>query len=172
MAIRDIFLIGIYTGMRRDEIASLRREQVDMGRLILGGEETKTGEPLELPSTRLLSAIFDWHLANGAEPAALKDSWVFPFPSSGAGHMVDIARFYGEITGKGGARFWFHELRNAFITVAECELILSRSLTKRPVNHARPGDVTEGYVAASSVKQLHEPAQYIADRIDELMQGT
>ena len=44
-----------------------------------------------------------------------------------------------------GAKFWFHGLRNAFITVAKRELMLPRSLTKRLVNHARPGDVTEGY---------------------------
>jgi hypothetical protein len=36
-------------------------------------------------------------------------------------------------------------LRNAFITVAERELMLPWSLTKRLVNHARPGDVTERY---------------------------
>ena len=68
----------------------------------------------------------------------------------------------------GGAKFWFHGLRNCFITVAERELMLPRSLTKRLVNHARPGDVTEGYAADWTVQQLREPAQRIADRIDEL----
>ena len=64
-----------------------------------------------------------------------------------------------------------HGLRNAFITVAERELMLPRSLTKRLVNHARPGDVTEGYAADWTVGQLREPAQRVADRIDVLMQG-
>ena len=36
-------------------------------------------------------------------------------------------------------------LRNCFITVANRDLILPMSLTKRLVNHARPQDVTEGY---------------------------
>ena len=67
MAIRDILLIGIYTGMRRGEIVSLRREQVDMERRILRVEEIKTGEPLELPITRQFSAIFDLLLADVAE---------------------------------------------------------------------------------------------------------
>ena len=96
---------------------------------------------------------------------------MFPSPRSEAGHVSDIARFYGEISELGGARFWFHGLRNAFITVAERELMLPRSLTKRLVNHARPSDVTEGYAADWSVEQLREPAQRIADRIDELMSG-
>ena len=57
-----------------------------------------------------------------------------------------------------------------FITVAERELMLPRSLTKRLVNHARPNDVTEGYAADWTMEQLREPALRIADCIDELMQ--
>ena len=36
------------------------------------------------------------------------------------------------------SQFWFHGLRNCFITVAECDLFLPLSLTKRLVNHTRP----------------------------------
>ena len=59
-------------------------------------------------------------------------------------------------------------MRNAFIAVAERELMLPPSLTKRLVNRARPGDVTEGYAADWTVEQLRDPAQRIADRVDEL----
>ena len=168
-AIRDIFLVGFYTGMRRGEILSLRWERVDLDRRILRVEETKTGEPLELPVTRQLAAIFERRLADGDGPAAQREGWVFPSSRSGASHVVDLVRFYGDITETGGTRFWFHGLRNAFITVAERELMLPRSLTKRLVNHARPSDVTEGYAADWTIPQLREPAQRIADRIDELM---
>ena len=57
----------------------------------------------------------------------------------------------------------------AFITVAERDLLLPLSLTKRLVNHARPSDVTEGYAADWTIAQLREPAQRIADRIEALM---
>ena len=97
---------------------------------------------------------------------------MFPSSRSGAGHVAGVGHFYGGITETGGTRFWFHGLRNAFITVAERELMLPRSLTKRLVNHARPSDVTEGYAADWTVEQLRQPAQGIADRIDELMQGS
>ena len=86
-----------------------------------------------------------------------------------SGHVEDLHRFYDGIGRTAGIRFWFHGLRNCFITVAECELMLPRSLTKRLVNHARPGDVTDGYAADWTVEQLREPAQRIADRIDELI---
>ena len=63
-AVRDIFLIGFYTGMRRGEIVSLRWERIDRDRRILRVEETKTGEPLELPITRQLAGIFERRLAD------------------------------------------------------------------------------------------------------------
>ena len=78
--IRDIFLIGIYTGMRRGEIISLRREQVDMERRILRVEETKTGEPLELPITRQLAAILERRLADGEDA---RTAGCFPPPGAG-----------------------------------------------------------------------------------------
>lgn len=75
---------------------------------------------------------------------------------------------YARIGKVSGTKFWFHGLRNVFITVAERELMLPRLLTKRLVNHARPSDVTEGNAADWTVEQLREPAQRIADRIDAL----
>ena len=165
-AMRDIFLIGLYTGMRLGEIVSLRWDRVDLDRRILRVEETKTGEPLELPLTRQLAAVFARRHAAGGE------GWVFPSSRKvGPGHVLSLAQYYGAITEAGGTRFWFHGLRNAFITVAERELMLPRSLTKRLVNHARPSDVTEGYAADWTVEQLREPAQRVADRIDELIEA-
>ena len=76
---------------------------------------------------------------------------------------------YEAISRTGGEKFWFHGLRNCFITVAERDLLLPLSLTKRLVNHARPSDVTEGYAADWTIAQLREPAQRIADRIEALM---
>ncbi len=130
---RDVFLFGLYTGMRRGEIFPLRWERVDLETGLFRVDETKTGMPLELPITRQLGDILARRRA-------------------------------------GGAKFRFHALRNCFVTVAERELMLPRSLTKRLVNHAQLQDVTESYAADWTVGQLREPAQRIADRIDELME--
>ena len=170
-AIRDVFLIGFYTGMRRGEIIALRWERVDLERRILRVEETKSGEPLELPITRQLAAIFERRQVDDEGLAGQPGGWVFPSPASASGHVEDLHRFYAGIGRAGGTRFWFHGLRNCFITVAERELMLPRSLTKRLVNHARSGDVTEGYAADWTVGQLREPAQRIADRIDGLIEA-
>ena len=170
-AIRDALWFGLYTGMRRDEVLTLRWDRVDMEARTFRVEETKTGVPLELPITRQLAAILDRRRIAGAGlPAGVRD-WVFPSPTSATGHVQDPHHLYGRIGEAGGTKFWFHGLRNCFITVAERELMLPPSLTKRLVNHARPNDITEGYAADWTVAQLREPAQRIADRIEALMSG-
>ena len=171
-AICDALWFGLYTGMRRTEVLTLRWERIDMEALTFRVEETKTGVPLELPITRQLAAILERRRTATADlPEGLRE-WVFPSPGSAAGHVQDPHHLYGPIGKAGGAKFWFHGLRNSFITVAERELMLPPSLTKRLVNHARPNDITQGYAADWTIAQLRGPAQRIADRIEELMHET
>ena len=174
-AVRDILWIGLYTGMRLGEVNSLQWERIDLERLILRVEETKTGEVLELPITNQLAGILEHRKAeaeitSGGSARGLPRArgWVFPSTRSRSGHIEDTGRFYAAISKAGGTKFWFHGLRNSFISVAERELMLPRSLVKRLVNHARDGDVTEGYAADWTVEQLRKPAQRVADRIDVL----
>ena len=140
--IRNILWIGIYTGMRLGEVTSLRWERIDLERLRAEAVRAHSGEALT--------------------------GFLFPSDRSRTGHVVDVQRVYAAITEAGDRKFWFHGLRNSFISVAERELMLPCSLTKRLVNHARSGDVTEGYAADWTVEQLRAPAQRVADRIDEL----
>ncbi len=165
-ALRDVFWFGMYTGMRLGEVLPLRWERVNREAMVFRVEETKTGAPLELPITRQLAAILDrrWE-----ESGSLPDGWVFPSATSRTGYFVKLTYFHRRISEAGGTKFWFHGLRNCFITVAERELMLPHALTKRLVNHAPPNDVTEGYAAAWTIGQLREPAQRIADRIEDLM---
>ena len=165
-ALRDVFWFGMYTGMRLGEVLPLRWERVNREAQVFRVEETKTGAPLELPITRQLAAILE---RRWAESGSLPDGWVFPSATSRTGYFVKLTYFHRRISDAGGAKFWFHGLRNCFITVAERELMLPNALTKRLVNHAPPNDVTEGYAAAWTIGQLREPAQRIADRIEALM---
>ena len=165
---RDIIWIGVYTGMRLGEVTSLKWERVDLERRILRVDETKTGEVLELPITRQLGEILERRRAACEASGQPLTGWIFPSRKSRSGHVKGVDQYHAAITEAGGAKFWFHGLRNSFISVAERELLLPRSLTKRLVNHSRGSDVTEGYAADWTVGQLREPAQRVADRIDEL----
>lgn len=164
---RDIFTIGAYTGMRLGEVVSLRWERIDLNRRILRVEGIKTGEPLELPLTRQLVAVFEPRYQESGE--AVDEGWVFPSSPSANGHLMGIGHHHAGNSKAAGTRSWFHGLRNAFIIVAERDLMLPRPLTKRLVNHARDDDITGGYAADWTVGQLREPAQRVADRIEALL---
>lgn len=162
---RDALYFAVYTGMRLGEVLALRWERIDTDTLVFRVDETKTGAPLELPITRQLAAIIERRREYGGAPA---EGWLFPSYGR-TGHLVCLENRYAPISKAGGAKFWFHALRNCFITVAERDLMLPHTLTKRLVNHAPPSDVTEGYASDWTIEQLREPAQRIADRIDALM---
>ena len=168
---RDALRCGLYTGMRFSEVIELRWDRVDLDAMTLTIEETKTGEPLELPVIRQLAAILERRLTDRERFPEQSRMWVFPSETSRSGRIMTLQQLNARIGEEGGAKFWFHALRNCFITVADRELMLPTSLTKRLVNHARPQDVTEGYASDWTGEQLRDGAQRIADRIDELIQG-
>ena len=49
---------------------------------------------------------------------ALTPGWVFPSEASVSGHLEAIRYLNARIGEAGGTRFWFHALRNCFITVS------------------------------------------------------
>ena len=152
-------------------VIELRWERVDLDAITLTFEETKTGEPLVIPIVRQLTAILERRLAERGELPEHSRGWMFPSETSASGRIMTLQQLNARIGEEGGAKFWFHVLRNCFITVTDRELMLPTSLTKRLVNHARPWNVTEGYASDWTGEQLRDAAQRIADRIDELIQG-
>ena len=123
--------------------------------------ETKTGEPLKFPVTRQLAVILERRRAERDGLPENSRVWVFPSDISKTGLLEGMQHLNARIAEAGGAKFWFHSLRNCSITVADRELMLPTNLTKRLVNRARPQDVTEGYAA-----------QKVADRSDKLIAQT
>ena len=168
---RDAFRFGLYIGMRLTEVIALAWTQVDMAAMTVRINDTKSGEPLEFPVTRQLAAILERRFGEREQFAGEAQRWVFPSEASASGHLESIQHVNARIGEAGWAKFWFHALRNCFITVADRELMLPTDLTKRLVNHAPSQDITEGYAADWTMQQLRDAAQCIADRIDELILG-
>ncbi len=169
--VRDLFWVGLYTGMRLEEARGLCWERVDRSERSIFVDRTKTGEPLLLPMTRQLTTFLERRWEERAEPRNGQGApWVFSSSRTRSGRVAGVDSLYRSIERHGGKPFWFHAMRNCFITVAFRELLLPESLVKRLVNHRRPsGDVMQGYAADWTLEQLRGPAQRIADRIDEII---
>ena len=162
--VHDCFRFGLYNGMRRGKVLALRWERVALeeGRFVV--DETKTGETLELPVTRQLRAL----LARRIEARPKDARWVFASPDHPERPLSRPDSYYRAIARHGGKPFWYHALRNCFVTVAAHELKLPKSLVKRLVNHRARAEVTGDYATQWTLEQLRDSAQRMADRIDAL----
>lgn len=159
---RDFLLIALFTGMRRNEIAALRWEQIDLTERALHIPQTKNGDPLDLPlSDYLVTLLHERHKQQvGASP------WVFPGVGR-KGHIVETKKFTGRVTERSGVKFTLHDLRRTFITIAE-SLDIPHYALKRLLNHRLSGDVTAGYIV-SDVERLRGPVSLVQAKILQLV---
>ena len=143
--------------MRRNKVLTLHWERVDVDALAFHVEETETGVPPELPITSQLAVLLERRRSDALDlPESVRER-VFPSPTSATGQVQDTHHLYARIGKTGGAKFWFHRLRNRFITLAARELMPLPSLTKQLVNNSRPHDVTHEYAADWTITQLRQP---------------
>jgi integrase len=149
---RDLFLILLFTGLRRAEALSLCWENIDLTNATITIPSTKNGAALVLPvSTFVLSILLE-------RSRSVKSAWVFP--SSGqSGHLVEPKRGYRLVRESTGVEFNCHDLRRTFMTIAE-SLDISVHAIKRLVNH-KQSDVTGGYIILS-VERLREPVEKLS----------
>ncbi len=158
---RDFLLFLIYTGLRRNEAAGLRWDQVDFQEGCFTIPDTKNGEPHTLPLSDYLINLL---MKRKAE--AWSDN-PYVFPSTGkAGYLQEPKRAIGAVTVATGITFTCHDLRRTFATIAE-SLDLSGYTVKALLNHKQQvGDVTGGYIILN-VDRLREPMQKITNAIQE-----
>ena len=160
--VSDYLLLVLFTGLRRNEAASLRFDQIDFVDRTLTIPDTKNGEPLTLPLSDYLLTLL--------ERRAKETTGAFVFPGSGKhGHLIEPKRHVKRVIRESGVPFMLHDLRRTFITVAE-SLDLSHYAIKRLVNHKISGDVTAGYVV-HDLSRLREPMQRISDRIISIVES-
>lgn len=145
--------------MRRNEIAKLRWEHIDLKRRSLHLPRTKNGDPLDLPLSDFVADLLQQRSANRK-----KSPWVFPGPGK-SGHLVETKKFTSRVTERSGVGFTLHDLRRTFISIAE-SLDIPHYALKRMLNHRISGDVTGGYIVID-VERLRQPFQAVADRILE-----
>lgn len=156
-SICDAMLFALLTGLRKEEVLSLKWEHVNSHYFEVF--ENKAGRLLELPITPYLQEIIE------------RDRFVrtdFVFPSDNKfGRVIEPKKTVDKLKQMTSLSCGWHDLRRTFLTIGE-SLGIGRYTLKRLANHALSDDVTEGYLILTS-ETLLEPSVRIQKRIFELM---
>lgn len=158
---RDYLLLLLFTGLRREEAASLTWDDIDFtaGVIRIPGARTKSTRKLDLPMTDFVRALL---VARGGLG---RERYVFP-SNSKAGYIAEPKFPLQQVALATGIQVSAHDLRRTYVTVAEsCDI--SPMALKALVNHSLGGGVTEGYIQMTTARLLG-PAQKVADRLKEL----
>lgn len=152
--LRDYLLLILFTGLRRQEAATLKFDQVDFNAKTLTINNTKNSEPHTLPLSDFLYEMLSLRVHSATSE--------YVFQGSGkTGHIVEPRRQMAKIIEMTSVHFTVHDLRRTFITIAESLEISAYSL-KRLLNHKMNNDVTAGYIV-TDVERLRKPMQLITD---------
>jgi len=154
--LRDYLLLILFTGLRRQEAAKLKWDNVDLQARTITINNTKNNQQHVLPITNFL---FD--LLKRRQASAING---YVFSGIGKdGHIIEPRKQMAKVTQMTGINFSVHDLRRSFITFAESIDIPVYAL-KRLLNHKMSSDVTAGYVVID-VERLRKPMQMISDYI-------
>ncbi|MEN9450085.1 MAG: hypothetical protein RJA83_699 [Pseudomonadota bacterium] len=160
ITLRDYLLLIIMTGLRRQEAAQLKWEQVDFKDKTLKITDTKNHQAHTLPLSDYLYQLLLIRTKNKI------NNYVFPGAGVG-GYIIEPRKQMVKVIKISGIHFTIHDLRRTFITIAESLDIAAYAL-KRLMNHKMNNDVTAGYIM-NDIERLRKPMQLITDTLVKLM---
>ncbi len=154
--VADYLLFLLFTGLRRQEAATLKWSDIDLRDRSFTISDTKNREPLTLPLTDYIYSLLKDRKANADSE--------YVFAGSGkAGYLIEPRHQVQQVRNTSGVSFTLHDLRRSYITIAE-SIDISAYALKRLVNHKMSNDVTAGYIV-NDVERLREPMQRITNHI-------
>jgi len=161
--VADYLLFLLFTGLRRQEAATLKWSNIDLDDRSFTLTDTKNREPLTLPLTDFVFDLLQ------SRKAATDSEYVFA-GNGKAGYLIEPRRQVQKVTELSGVSFTLHDLRRTFITVAE-SIDISACALKRLVNHKMTNDdVTAGYIISDG-ERLRKPMQQIFSQCDSIFQN-
>ncbi|MEM1402359.1 MAG: tyrosine-type recombinase/integrase [Pseudomonadota bacterium] len=150
---RDLLHVLLFTGLRKNEAATLQWADVDFAEKTLTVEDTKNRDPHVLPLTDRLTEILE------RRESTSSSAWVFESPVRPGEPIKEPKNAAQRVADLSGVPFTLHDLRRTFITTAE-GLDIPHYALKRLLNHRDPNDVTAGYII-SGVERLRQPMKQI-----------
>lgn len=103
---KDFFLIALYTSVRKDNVLTMRWEQISFADKQLYLPDTKNGDPHHLP---LLDQAIEILKARKEQSTSM---WVFPSETSSSGHLQEPKKAWKRICKKAGIEnLRIHDLR-------------------------------------------------------------
>ncbi|MDD5286829.1 MAG: tyrosine-type recombinase/integrase [Desulfuromonadaceae bacterium] len=160
---RDLFLFTLFTGMRKQESATLQWLHVDLEHKELHVKDTKNRADLHIPLNRQAMAILHRRKEHSADGVA----WVFPAlitrKPDVEGHTNMMASHLRKIT---GLKITIHGLRRTFITVGR--KLKRYEDTDRLTNHVDSSMAGKHY-DETDIEDLRETCQMIGNEIERRM---
>jgi integrase len=147
-SIADYLVLLLFTGLRRNEAASLEWRNVDMDNEFFTIEDTKNHETHIVPMSPPVRAMFEHRIGDEKK----HEKWVFP-AKRGDSHLIEPRKQIERIAEITGVKFTSHDLRRTFATVAE-SYGLDYQTIKRTLNH-KSQDITERYIQTRADKMRH-----------------
>lgn len=149
-------LFLLFTGLRRQEAATLKWSDIDLKDRTFTLKNTKNREPLTLPLSDFIYYLL--------ESRKIDSESEYVFAGDGkAGYLIEPRRQVQRVIQMSGVSFTLHDLRRTYITIAE-SIDISAYALKRLVNHKMTNDVTAGYIV-SDVERLRKPMEQISARL-------
>ena len=157
--LRSMIIVGLNTGMRRNEILKLKWEQVDFVMMLVKVENTKSGKPRIIPVNRRLFIELD-----GLKRKNGISSFVFLNPKTGL-PFTDVKKaFHSAVKQAKIGSLRFHDLRHTFasrLVAAGVDLITVKELlghhsvrvTER-YTHSQPAQKREAVDCLLSPKMI------------------
>ncbi len=144
--VKDYLMLLLLTGLRRNEGATLRWDDIDFQSKVvtIRAELAKNGNEHRLPLSDYLYEML----------------YVFP-GQGGKHHMVYSDHVIEGVAAKADCPFMLHDCRRTFLTLAE-RLALPYVVLKKLANHSGRNDTTFGYLVVD-VERLREPMQMITN---------
>ncbi len=155
--IKNLLLFVLFTGVRRQEAATLAIDNINLARGVFKLIDTKNNVVVDLPMSDYVLDLVSSRIEKGESK--------YLFPGRDMDKPIRSFKRPMEYLWKEFDHFTIHDLRRTFITVAE-SLDISIYTIKRLVNHKIDDskDVTGGYVGMD-IERMRAATQKVTDQI-------